>query len=134
MTLNLSLLPCHAGDRAVSVGSQLQQHLKDGSAYRQLRPTTLDKIKNLHIDAHLGPVGRACFPSARTANERDERRPLLLEQRPFVCATKPLTQESRSRGGAFSRMRSSVSIGFSPRAPAPQLETLCLGGDRLVGA
>ena len=57
-----------------------------------------------------------------------------LEQRPFVCATKPLTQESRSRGGAFSRMRSSVSIGFSPRAPAPQLETLYLGGDRLVGA
>ena len=28
-------------------GSQPQPHLEDGSAYRQLRPTRLDEIKNL---------------------------------------------------------------------------------------
>ena len=37
--LNLSLLPCHVGNQEVGVGSQFQTHLKDGSAYRQLRPT-----------------------------------------------------------------------------------------------
>ena len=33
-----------------------QPHLKHGSAYRQNRPTKLDKIKNLHIDTRAGPV------------------------------------------------------------------------------
>ena len=39
--------------------TETQPHLEDGSTYHPLRPTTLDKIKNFHIEAHLGPVGRA---------------------------------------------------------------------------
>ena len=40
-----------------SVGSQSPQpHLKSGSAYRQNRPTQLDKIKNLHAEVRSGHV------------------------------------------------------------------------------
>ena len=32
--------------------STLDRKIEDGSVYRQLRPTTLDKIKNFHLEAH----------------------------------------------------------------------------------
>ena len=39
------------------VGSQAAQpHLKDGATYCPRRPTTLDKIKNFHLDARAGPL------------------------------------------------------------------------------
>ena len=40
------------------VGSQSHPHLEDGSVYRQLRPTRLDKIKNLCVDRRSRVVAR----------------------------------------------------------------------------
>ena len=54
---------------AIPDGSQPQPHLEDGSAYRPLRPTKLDKIKNLHAEIHTGAVdipswgGDVAFPN-----------------------------------------------------------------------
>ena len=36
---------------------QLNCQLKNGASYRTHRPTTLDKIKNFHINPGAGPVG-----------------------------------------------------------------------------
>ena len=46
-----------------------QPHLEDSSVYRPLRPTKLDKIKNLHAEIHTGAVdipswrGDVAFPN-----------------------------------------------------------------------
>ena len=40
-----------------------QPHLEDGSVYRQNRPTRLDKIKNLYLEAPIGSVGVKLFPA-----------------------------------------------------------------------
>ena len=47
-----------------SQGSQSSEpHLEDSSVYREKRPTRLDKIKNFHLEAHLGPLDlRSGFP------------------------------------------------------------------------
>ena len=37
---------------------QPHPHLEDGSAYRQLRPTRLDEIKNFHAETPVGPVAK----------------------------------------------------------------------------
>ena len=38
-------------------GSQSPQpHLKDGSVYRQNRPTKLDEIKNFHLEVQVGTL------------------------------------------------------------------------------
>ena len=56
--------------QSASVGSQgPQPHLEDSSVYRPLRPTKLDKIKNLHAEIHTGAVdipswgGDVAFPN-----------------------------------------------------------------------
>ena len=33
-----------------------QPKLEDGTSYRTRRPTTLDKIKNFHAEAHAGAI------------------------------------------------------------------------------
>ena len=59
------------GWRGLGGASQLPQpHLKDGSVYRPLRPTRLDKIKNFHVEVRSGPVGRACFLPLRNGQRR----------------------------------------------------------------
>ena len=41
---------------------QPHPHLEDGSAYRQLRPTKLDKIKNFCAEVQVGLVAEAMGP------------------------------------------------------------------------
>ena len=49
-------------------GSQSPQpHLEDGTTYRPLRPTKLDKIKNLHLEVQAGGVVR---PLSRPVRRR----------------------------------------------------------------
>ena len=49
-----------------SVGSQSPQpHLEDSSTYHPLRPTRLDKIKNLHAPVQVGGVERGTVKRAR---------------------------------------------------------------------
>ena len=45
---------------------QPHPHLEDGSAYRQLRPTRLDKIKNFHLDLPIGRMILKNVPAAKT--------------------------------------------------------------------
>ena len=46
--------------RTEGLSSQAAQpEFEDGSAYRQLRPTRLDEIKNFHIEVQAGPVDRS---------------------------------------------------------------------------
>ena len=44
------------GPKTVSQSPQPQ--FEDGSAYRQIRPTGLDEIKNLQLEVRIGTVGR----------------------------------------------------------------------------
>ena len=63
--LNLSpFTPSSAGRQEVVIGSQSQPQLKDGSVYRQLRPTRLDKIKNLYVEIPSIPVAEMEMPGA----------------------------------------------------------------------
>ena len=57
-TLNLSpFTPSSAGRQEVVIGSQSQPQLKDGSAYRQLRPTKGDS------NQHLSPASFSPVPA-----------------------------------------------------------------------
>ena len=47
----------HNRMRAALRDSEAHPQLEDSSAYRQLRPTRLDKIKNLHGAVQAGGIG-----------------------------------------------------------------------------
>ena len=50
------------GWRGLGGASQLPQpHLKDGSVYRPLRPTRLDKIKNLRVTVQAGIIDQLLY-------------------------------------------------------------------------
>ena len=69
-------------------------HLEDGSAYRQLRPTKLDKIKNFHVEVQ-----------ADTVNEG-----LTLEASSNRC---PRVRPSRDEAPGKGQLREGIVQGLS---------------------
>ena len=58
LSLPSFLLGFRARETWPDLSELLQSHpqFKEGTAYRQLRPTRLDKIKNLHLAGQVGAV------------------------------------------------------------------------------
>ncbi len=46
--------------------SESNEQLEDGSAYRQLRPTKLDEIKNFHAEVQVGALAQTYQRPARS--------------------------------------------------------------------
>ena len=68
---------------------QPQPHLEDGSAYRQLRPTRLDEIKNFHstdtIDTkNSGTRGRSIWVHSSRVGKTDSQVGVSLRSRGTV--------------------------------------------------
>ena len=82
-----------------------QPHLENGSAYRQNRPTKLDKIENLCVSLHLDAVIGGSVPGSKHWIER-----LLLTQQGLLTCLGQETSVVRRCG---------LSTKRAPRAEFP---------------
>ena len=89
---------------------QPHPHLEDGTAYRQVRPTKLDKIKNLHVEVQVGGVSGAglALPSIYTA-------------KPFLGAPHSCGAPRLRRAGVACGRESACALGQPGRPDAARV-------------
>ena len=83
--------------------SQAYTHLKYGSAYRQLRPTRLDKIKNLSDSVRAGAVTLPLSCNDRREKPAEVVQPIEQAKRPLPQWQGPLALSGAVSGRLFHR-------------------------------